>query len=498
MKHRLTITLSAFLLVFLIVIFLTPDLAAHSGVIGQEMTLDYSGRYYTQATADHVLTALQVGPDRAIFAGTNMVLVELSALTPGGTSDYLDILKGPSHRNLTLNGDVVYSNLNATGAEGRWGVGVIQVVGDRLTYVRTIAERNVFYEKMDISGDTLFVAAHKDGIRLFDISNPLRPFLIGRLDTGFVDAFAIAVDGNTAYVADGGGGLKIVDVTDPTNPQLVAGEDLDSAQGTSEAVTVATNGDVFVAAGSSGVNVYRNGAIDARTLIDVGGMAEDFAWSGTHLLVTTYSGVVVLEPNGSGGATIVAKETSHRLGEDAALRLAAGIGSTDDGRILMANWGNVDVYDLIPASAGDQADINSSLQRIRFAPAGGSTTVTLSNNGQSNLNITGVSSTSPAFSVDYAGGTLSPGESVALQVNYDGSPDWGAGLILFSSNDPDENPLPIQVYGNTQNLDPGERAIDFTLPLLSQDPITGEWTETPFNLTQYQGKVVWLAIYGSW
>lgn len=93
-----------------------------------------------------------------------------------------------------------------------------------LTLVDQISKAGVFFEKMSVVGDRLYVAAHSAGIRVFDISARDAPALIGSLTEGFDDAWDIAVTGDVAYVADGAGGLKIVDLSDEALPVIVAGE----------------------------------------------------------------------------------------------------------------------------------------------------------------------------------------------------------------------------------------------------------------------------------
>ena len=66
------------------------------------------------------------------------------------------------------------------------------------------------------------------------------------------------------------------------------------------------------------------------------------------------------------------------------------------------------------------------------------------------------------------------------------------------SNDPDEDPLPIQVFGNTTYLDPGEASIDFTLPSIRRDELTGDYIEAPLTLSDHLGKIVWFQVYGHW
>lgn len=85
-----------------------------------------------------------------------------------------------------------------------------------------------------------------------------------------------------------------------------------------------------------------------------------------------------------------------------------------------------------------------------------------------------------------------------FEVTYGGSSDEARGVVLLSSNDPDEDPLPIQVFGETRYLDPGEPAVDFTLPLLRRDPVTGDYVEETFTLSDHRGKIVWFTVYASW
>ncbi len=95
-------------------------------------------------------------------------------------------------------------------------------------------------------------------------------------------------------------------------------------------------------------------------------------------------------------------------------------------------------------------------------------------------------------------GAINPGESSTINISYDGSGEEASGIILISSNDPDENPLPIQVFGRTSYLDPGEMAIDFTLPVLTYDHDAGEFHEESFTLSDQRGKVVWFQTFGTW
>ncbi|MFH1573610.1 MAG: hypothetical protein ABIG68_06470 [Acidobacteriota bacterium] len=482
--------------------FLTVGLGAAIAATPQ-MVLDYQYRYNCQSgEPDHLLDAVALDGGRALVAGNRgIAMVDLSLLTREGSRGYIHRLTGLNARNLYVRGHYVYVNLNRGETQGSPGFAVVRIDPDRLVHLRTIDEAGVLYEKMCIDGDSLFVAAHNKGIRVFSLADPESPALIGRLDSGFDDAWAVAVRGSLAYVADGGGGLKIVDVTDRTRPVLTGGEDTRTALGSAQDV-VAGASDVYVGAGGAGLLTYREGSLARRYPTRTGGAAKHLRWLGDYLVVATMGGLVVLEPGPDGRARTVASEIMARRGRagsaNATLRICSAAGVGPDNLVLSADWNYMDVYKLVPASESMQPDITSSVQRLRFAPGGGTQSATVRNDGGKTLVISGVSSLRSSFSTTLAPVSLESGESANFQISYNGSPSQGSDVILIHSNDPDEADLPIQVYGNTPSADPGEPAADFTLPVLKRNPATGAIFYDSFTLSQQQGKVVWFQVYGSW
>ena len=55
------------------------------------------------------------------------------------------------------------------------------------------------------------------GLQIIDVSDPVKPALLGSIDTNG-DYRDVVVVGTTVYVAAGYAGLKIIDVSDPTSP----------------------------------------------------------------------------------------------------------------------------------------------------------------------------------------------------------------------------------------------------------------------------------------
>ena len=288
-----------------------------------------------------------------------------------------------------------------------------------------------------------------------------------------------------------------MDISDPSGPEILDGETLETADGTSEDVTV-KDGRVYLAAGGAGVAAYEGGDLSSRSILQIGGSAESLCWLGDFLAVGTIHAAVLCEIGEGTSVTPVAVETAHRRGSGT-LRLRNDVGAAPGNLLLCSDWNFMDVYELVDASLSTQADIECDTQRIRFPHEGGSRTVTVRNSGGAPLVISSVSSSDTRFVVSYSGGTLQPAESVSFDVTHEGSLSSVASeVVTLRSNDPDESRLPIQVFGNTGNLDPGERAPDFSLPTILRDPTTGELTQGSFTLSEHRGKVVWFTVFATW
>lgn len=86
-----------------------------------------------------------------------------------------------------------------------------------LTPVSTTAYADI--RSLHISGTKLLAASLGTGLRIFDISTPASPTLLGTYNPPGTAYHAIQ-DGSFAYLADGAAGLQIVDLTDPAAPVL--------------------------------------------------------------------------------------------------------------------------------------------------------------------------------------------------------------------------------------------------------------------------------------
>ena len=102
-----------------------------------------------------------------------------------------------------------------------------------------------------MSGGYAYVAAHRAGVRILDISTPSTPVEIGSLDM-YWRANDIAIAGNYAYVAAGSSaGIRVIDVSSPAAPFEVG---FYVPQGPTQGVAV-SNGYAYLASGWAGLQI---------------------------------------------------------------------------------------------------------------------------------------------------------------------------------------------------------------------------------------------------
>ena len=75
---------------------------------------------------------------------------------------------------------------------------------------------------LEVAGDFAYVAAHGSGLKVVNISDPMKPVLVGSHALPGGETFAVRVSGGYAYAPVIGLGVVVVDVSNPTNPVSVA------------------------------------------------------------------------------------------------------------------------------------------------------------------------------------------------------------------------------------------------------------------------------------
>ncbi len=170
-----------------------------------------------------------------------------------------------------------------------------------------------FMAQVDADGDArdialdsgyAYVVDGKNGLKIFDISNPVSPVLIGTYDAG--GSFnGIEVIGDYAYVAAGVAGLIVVNVSNRSNPIHA---DTYNSTGSAQNIAVADN-IAYLADGKKGVrmvDVTTKTNISLLGTYDTAGEAHDIAVEGnTAYVADDTTGLVVLDVSDSASPALV-------------------------------------------------------------------------------------------------------------------------------------------------------------------------------------------------
>ena len=168
-----------------------------------------------------------------------------------------------------------------------------------------------------------------------------------------------------------------------------------------------------------------------------------------------------------------------------------GIEIVDD-VVYVAEWERLRIYRFGPIAG---ADLDVDLLDINFPQTeiGESvdTTLVLSSRGLSTLTVDSIRISLDDYTVDLTPPLdILPGNDLPVTLTYTPtSEDAGFQRIRIYSNDTDEPEVRIDVLGNNPDLNVGDPAPDFTLPVLDDGEVT---------LSELQGSVVVLAFFASW
>ena len=473
-----------------------------------KMVLEPVGRYIYQKSVrsfegtDHILGVDTLSGGRILsLSSSGIAIIDASTMSIAGSTDFISRSgrDGGGGRDVTIYKDtfLYINNHQSESRKTTTGIGISKITADGIVSIKTLAETDVFFEKLKIYGDFLYAAAHDKGIRIYSLTDPENPILISSLKVGFTDAFDIALSGDTLYVADGAAGLKVVDISDVNSLKIIGEETTTTAMGTAQDI-LARDGRIYVACGGAGICVYENGDVTSRTVYPLIGCTEDICWVGDYLAASTFGGVSVFETGEGTGITLIASEKTSRYTTKAYIRTAFGIGAANDSVLMVAGWNAADCYQIKPASESSVPDITCSTQRVRFPAAGATEEHYLVNQGGTTLTINKISGLTGDFSTTLTPQSIEPWDTVFFNISYAEGTENEGQTLLISSNDPDENPLPVQLFGKTSSLDPGEEVPDFTLSTTFTDRETGLHSEESFTLSDQRGKVVWVQMFGTW
>lgn len=339
-------------------------------------------------------------------------------------------------------------------------------------------------EGIDAVGDLLYVALHGGGLEIVRFDG-VRFSSVGRVS--LVNAWNVRVRDGIAYVADGLGGLATVDVSDPVNPELLGRVELPAA-----AQFLELDPDraiAYVAASSAGLVTVDIADATAPVVLgrgDTPGTALQVAYARDHVVVADFNDVRVFSVSDPSAPALL---TTERIETPGSFSRVLGASIADD-VVFVGEWTGFYSFVLNPqARAPDIFVLDHNIEFGEVAPeASSAVSVIVGNEGQETLNIASIAS-SEAFQTDISSLDLEPGESGVIEVLYTAtSTSMEVGTLTLLSNDPDEAELELVLVGNRPGVGVGDRVDEIEVELLDG----GTW-----RLSEHRGEVVLLAYFAT-
>lgn len=165
-------------------------------------------------------------------------------VTDEGELEHISLVKDGGYcRYVEVAEDVIHV------ANSRTGLMVYALEGDTPVLVWTESGSKAY--GIHLHGGLAFVAAERDGLVIFDVTDPRKPVRIGHADYDG-RAWDVWADGGIAFVADPDRGLLIFNVSKPSEPTLVSSLTWDPDDPSAE-ILEGSREVVYVASGKHGL-----------------------------------------------------------------------------------------------------------------------------------------------------------------------------------------------------------------------------------------------------
>ena len=340
---------------------------------------------------------------------------------------------------------------------------------------RVSGTNNLILENLDAENNLLAVAAHADGVLVYDISDPQNLELKSIINC--VNAWCARIKDGYVYIGDGIN-VMIYDISVSSNPIFI------NQIETSNAIKdiALSQSFMYVAIGSDGVNIYDNSDPQNTMFLDnynTNTLANRISPFENKLAVSDWDDIDILEWNGSSFDRVGYKNTGNRT-------MAV---ATKENYIYSAEWASVQAFQFGPV---DGADIDLSTLELNYPFVNNGDSYSLSlevfNNGNSSLIIQDDYVTNSEFEVINNLSDLEPGQSQIVEIIYNASSNNSAGVYRIYTNDSDQPLVMCETNGNIDGANIGEPAIDFELDYIANG-------DGSFRLSDQLGKVVVIAFF---
>ena len=325
-------------------------------------------------------------------------------------------------------------------------------------------------EGVDVTAGHLFVAAHEDGVVVYERGDREELTEVARLTDDVTNAWQVRVAGDHAYVADGTSGLRVVDVADPTAPSVLGSLFLGGVAKDLDLV-----GDrAYVALSDLGVAVVDVSDPTAPALLDredTPGTALGVAAGEAGVFVADWTDVRLFDATDPGGDLRFVGREPVQIASGADSRV---LGVAASGDVFFAgNWTELVSHRFTPGV--DAPDLVVSPRHLSLPPDE-PVELTLTNIGGEPLTVEGADSDPAALTVedecpdDSDAMTLAPGESATVTATWSPASATATldGWLAIRSDDPDQPRLCVPASGGGSRIGVGEGAPDdLSWPTLS-------------------------------
>ena len=333
-------------------------------------------------------------------------------------------------------------------------------------------------EGIDLMDSFLAVAAHGNGIFIFDIENYQDPELFYEFQCE--NAWdVIFVDTSKIIIGNGEEGLIFKELFCLSE---ICTEVYLETNGSVKDIQIRDNL-LYVAEGSAGVSVYDFSDFSSPVFLgdyNTNGLSNKITLFGENkVAVSDWIDIKILEWTGIDLQLAGYKSTGKRTLAIASI----------DSVIFSAEWQHLQTF-IYGEIADPDLDISSWDISFPALEIGASDTfdILIENNGQFPLGIAGSSPSHPDFEVINFPEYLDIFESRISQIIYTRSDQNASGTINLLSNDPDETEIVIQLVGNYDGGIVGVDAPEFSLPIVANG-------NGNFTLSDHIGKIVVLAFF---
>ena len=305
-------------------------------------------------------------------------------------------------------------------------------------------------ESVVVDGTTAFVAAHEAGVLVFDLSADAlsTPESLPGV-TG--NANSLALRGTTLAVGDTEGGLQLLDTVGAELGALTLSGPIHDLAWLDDETLVA-------ACGASGLDRVEVASASVTHHVETGSSALDLAvLADGSLAVAAWDEVQVYDPD---DLTLLGVENPAGAGQDAMVLALDALGDT----LYLGEWRALMTYAWDPAVAAPDLALDVASVDLGLLASGeaDSAALVLQNLGPQDLEITAISSSDAAVSVDRSALTIPAGSADFVELSWTSTGAELNATITITSDDPDEGSLALAVRANRPGVGVGDPLPAFT------------------------------------